>query len=138
MKYFKGVVAMALGFLFNMLAMQRELFTLLILLNMTDYLTGVIHSFTNGVKFSYKDSVKGIFKKLNVLMLAMVGLTIDYVLNDYFKTDGKIYVTSQLLIWLMLQECYSIIRNTGMSDKLPKFIKKYLTVIETGVDKEDE
>ena len=138
MKYFKGVFAMALGFLFNMLSMQRELFTLLILLNMTDYLTGVIHSFTNGVKFSYKDSGKGIFKKVNVLMLAMVGLTIDYVLNDYFKTTDKIYVTSPLLIWLMLQECYSIIRNTGMSDKLPKFIKKYLTVIETGVDKENE
>lgn len=138
MKYFKGVLAMALGFLFNMLAMQRELFTLLILLNITDYLTGILHSFANGVKFSYKESVKGIFKKLNVLMLAMVGLTIDYVLNDYFKTTDKIYVTSPLLIWLMLQECYSIIRNTGMSDKLPKFIKKYLTVIETEVNKEDE
>ena len=137
MKIYKGVLAMALGFVFNMLSLQKELFTLLILLNLTDYLTGVIHSFTNGKNFSYKESIKGIFKKLNVLMLAMVGLSIDYVLNYYFKTTDKIYVTSPLLIWLMLQECYSIIRNTGMSDKLPKFIKKYLTVIDTEVNKDE-
>lgn len=137
MKVYKGVFAMALGFLFNMLSLQKELFTLLILLNITDYLTGVIHSFINGENFSYKESVKGIFRKLNVIMLAMVGLSIDYVLNYYFKTSDKIYVTSPLLIWLMLQESYSIIRNTGMNEKLPKFIKKYLSIIDTEVNKDE-
>ncbi len=99
-----------------------------------DYVTGITVAFifhksdkTNTGGASSKECYKGIVKKMCVLALVGVGVSVDNI-------TGSNYVRSATIFFFLGNEGLSILENIGlMGVKYPSFIKKALEVIkETG------
>lgn len=100
------------------------------LLNIIDYITGMIASLYKGNKLSSKKSIKGIYKKIGHWLLVLTGLVIDICLLNYLKIEIPFgfSIGSAVAIWLSINEIISILENycAVNNGKLPDFLKRFI------------
>lgn len=96
---------------YNLLFPHRIIFGILIVANIIDYITAILGVISRGEKIDLNISIKGIIKKINLLILVCVSLMIDALINYYFGTENYTFITASVIIWLTLHEIISIIQN---------------------------
>jgi toxin secretion/phage lysis holin len=92
--------------------------------NIVDYITAILGAFSRGEKIDINKSIKGIVKKINLLILVCVSLMIDALINHYFGTENYTFITASVIIWLTMHEILSILENIGRNNdiKIPKIL----------------
>jgi toxin secretion/phage lysis holin len=104
-----------------------------------DYITGLAVAFifhksqkTEGGGASSKEGLKGIIKKLCMLLLIGVAHALDNVM-------GADYLRATLIMFFMANEGLSVLENVGlMGVKYPTFLIKALEALRDGNDGEDD
>lgn len=109
-KFFK-YISVILSVFYNLLFPHRVIFGILIVANIIDYITAILSVISRGEKIDLNISIKGIIKKINLLILVCVSLMIDALINYYFGTENYTFITASVIIWLTLHEIISIIQN---------------------------
>lgn len=109
-KFFK-YISVLLSVFYNLLFPHRIIFGILIVSNIVDYITAILGVISRGEKIDLNISIKGIIKKINLLILVCVSLMIDALINYYFGTENYTFITASVIIWLTLHEIISIIQN---------------------------
>ena len=109
-KFFK-YISIILSVFYNLLFPHRVIFGILIVANIVDYITAILGVISRGEKIDLNISIKGIIKKINLLILVCVSLMIDALINYYFGTENYTFITASVIIWLTLHEIISIIQN---------------------------
>lgn len=105
------------------------IFLVLIVVNITDYITGILNSIQNGSNFSPIKSIKGIIKKLNILFFVIVAITIDILISHQFKiVNGSSLTTTPVILWLIMNEILSICSNISNNSNIivPPMLEKIL------------
>lgn len=109
---------------------------ILLLFNILDYITGILASLHNDVKFNYNVAIKGIFKKIMYFAYIMVSVGVDVTVSEYFNVKNQIFLTGIICVWLIGNESISILNNITSVTKLkiPNVlrgtIKKLLGVVD--------
>lgn len=105
---------------------------ILVLLNVTDYITGLIAAPFRCEKVNSYKGMKGIRKKVSMWLLVVVGYSLDIIVS-YAGIDRPIkgLISSAVAIWLVANEIISILENisdTGVP--VPQFLKKIAQVVK--------
>lgn len=97
--------------------------TLFIML-IVDYLTGVTNSIIKGNKFDKDIAIKGILKKFNYIYIILATFSFDSITD---KVIGKsIYISSIVIVWLILNEIISTFSNITDDNIVPKNLVEYI------------
>lgn len=122
-KFFK-YISVLLSVFYNLLFPHRIIFGILIVANIVDYITAILGVISRGEKIDLNISIKGIIKKINLLILVCVSLMIDALINYYFGTENYTFITASVIIWLTLHEIISIIQNIKRNSdiEIPKIL----------------
>lgn len=117
---------------------------LLVSSNLIDYITGLMATTSRKEKISSYKSVKGIFKKVSMYMLIVVGFIID-VLIDYTITNLGVQlefptiVSCIVAVWLVCNELISILENLiDIGVGIPSFLKPIVEKIKNEVESKGE
>lgn len=103
----------------------------LIAVMMIDYVSGVSAAYVNS-ELSSRTGILGILKKVGYLMIVAVGMVIDYLLSlaggaAGLDLSGKFFVALVVVIWLIINECLSILENSAkMGLPVPGFVTPIL------------
>lgn len=116
---------------------------LLVICNIIDYITGLMAAKyrPEGGISSYK-SVRGIFKKVNMWLLVVVGAIIDELIKYSIKTVGvdipfTFLVACIVAIWLICNELISILENIKDSGiKIPPFLLPLVKSIKSQAEQQ--
>lgn len=89
---------------------------LLLAANLTDYATGIMASYSIGKQITSDESRKGIFKKVSMYMLVVVGFILDIILVYATSSIGIDFMIPNIIactvaVWLVLNELISITEN---------------------------
>lgn len=103
-----------------------------------DYITGLMIALiwhksakTAGGAFSSNASIKGLFRKLGMLMLVWVGAMVD-------RAIGVDYVRTAVILFLIANEGFSVLENTAvMGIPYPTAIIKALEILKDSADPKD-
>lgn len=96
--------------------------------NIIDYVTGLIASKYRNEKINSYKSVRGIFKKVCLWILVLIGAWIDIIINyavDYVGIGIKLpfIVATIVAIWIVASEMISILENMiDIGIPLPPFL----------------
>lgn len=122
---------------------------LLVTCNVVDYTTGLIAAKyrDDGTISSYK-SFRGIFKKISMWMLVVVGVVVDQLLKYTTDTIGlkfpfQFLIACVVAVWLICNELISILENIKDAGvNIPAFllplVKNIKSQTESSVKMEDE
>lgn len=100
----------------------------LALVMLSDYITGVMEAYRSGTLDS-RTGVLGILKKVAYLFAVGVAAAVDYVLRTSASrlglTPGQAHMFTLLVtVWLILNECLSILENIArLGVPVPGFLK---------------
>lgn len=122
---------------------------LMVLANITDYATGMMASVTREEEISSYKSIRGIFKKVGMWVLVLVGWMMDMVINYSVNTVGIQFdipviadftwpcaVACIVAIWVVINEIISIKENVrAMGTDVPAFVDKITDGMMDSVDK---
>ena len=91
-------------------------FYVLVLVNVLDYITGIMAAARRGEKISSSIGFWGIVKKVCMWLLVLVGWVVDFILQTVAQTIHlDIHFTSivafVVIFWLMANELISILEN---------------------------
>lgn len=125
----KVTVTAVAGVLSSLLGVLYVPVLLLVACNLIDYVTGLVAAQyrEDGGISSYK-SMKGIFKKVMMWLLVVVGAIIDELLNYAAAVFGKeiplsFLVACVVAIWIICNEIISILENMiDIGVKIPPFL----------------
>lgn len=113
----------------SLLHPSEIIFGVLIIVNIVDYVTGILGAVSKGEKISIEKSFKGIVKKLNKLFFILVSLSIDVLITHNFSPDKPVSpVSAAVITWLVINELVSICFNiaNGADSNIPPAIKQFL------------
>lgn len=116
---------------------------LLFILILIDYGTGIAVAWLNGTLSSRK-SISGILKKVGYLAVIVVGVTCDFLIEYALAAIGQqISITYAvglvIIIWLILNECISILENLSMMGvPFPGFLKGIVKRLKVVTEKAGE
>jgi toxin secretion/phage lysis holin len=120
---------------------------LLFVVMLIDYASGVANAYMKG-EWSSKVGIKGIVKKVGYMGVVIVAAVFDWLIYSGLKGvgvsfDGSYYFGLIVTIWLIINECISILENLGeLGVPLPGFllrgIKKLQKQIEDKGGNQDE
>lgn len=128
MKVIKFMAAIGAAYL-NVLRPSYVMFGVLILINFGDYVTGILKALSNEEKITVARAYQGIAIKLNRLFFVLVALSIDIMIDQYFKLETAITpVSAAVIAWLCLNELLSICSNISNNGKvkIPPVIQEFL------------
>ena len=140
---FKGVLAAALAALGAYFRQLLGPVAVLVLVMMLDYVSGVASAWMHH-ELDSRVGLVGIVKKVLYLVIAAVGMVVDYIISvagERLGADlqGYYFVGLMVVIWLILNECISILENAAeMELPLPGFLGKLLTRLKDKADPEKE
>ena len=123
------LVSVVLSAIYNMLYPHYLIFGVLIIVNITDYVTAIIGAFERKEQISIDKSIRGIAKKINSLFFVLIALIIDIIINNYFNTNNTFtFISSSVILWLIMHELLSIINNISNYniENVPPFILEFL------------
>lgn len=130
----KGIATMTCTVIGNELEMISPALILLLLLMITDYISGMLASkkeaveHPNSKKYGWSSkSIIGIYKKAGYIVTILAAISTDYILYALLGEMGIAYQTKTFFgflvtIWLTLNELLSILENAGRLGSLfPNF-----------------
>ena len=145
----KRIVGAISSVLSSMLGILYIPVLLLVTCNVVDYTTGLIAAKyrDDGTISSYK-SFRGIFKKISMWMLVVVGVVVDQLLKYTTDTIGlkfpfQFLIACIVAVWLICNELISILENIKDAGvNIPTFliplVKNIKSQTETSVNMENE
>ena len=126
----KGVISAVLTTLVYLIGGWDIAMQCLLIMIVLDYLTGMGKSYVSGTLNSNK-GLKGIIKKLGLLVLVAVSQVVDVLLN----MSGV--VRTFIIYYIVANEGLSILENLGkMGIIVPKFLVEKLEQLKEGEDNE--
>ena len=145
----KRIVGAISSVLSSMLGILYIPVLLLVTCNVVDYTTGLIAAKyrDDGTISSYK-SFRGIFKKISMWMLVVVGVVVDQLLKYTTDTIGlnfpfQFLIACIVAVWLICNELISILENIkDVGVNIPAFllplVKNIKSQTEASVNMENE
>lgn len=124
-------------------AYMRELAGSLLVLfavMLLDYISGISAAWVTK-QLSSRIGLIGIVKKVSYLLIVDVGMALDYLiglLGSRFgvEMNDNTFVGLLVIIWLIINECISILENCDeMGLPVPEFIKKLLARLKQHTEK---
>ena len=109
-------------------------------LNVTDYITGIVASKYRGQKITSYKGFRGIAKKVCMWLLVVVGGVLDWLIMYAGDTIGidikfKFVIACVVAVWLICNELISILENIkDIGAPLPGWLIKITKNIKTQVD----
>ena len=144
----QALFSAALGAIMAYLNILLVPFVVLLVVMITDYLTGMAEAYVNKTLNS-RIGVVGILKKIGYIVAVAVGVVADYLItNALIKIGIDInvggYIGLVVTIWFIINELISILENlTEIGTPLPKFLVSFvkrlkITVEDTTAESEDK
>lgn len=112
---------------------------LLFVVMLIDYASGVANAYTKG-EWSSKVGIKGIVKKVGYMGVVIVAAVFDWLIYSGLKGvgvtfDGSYYFGLIVTIWLIINECISILENLGeLGVPLPGFLIKGIKKLQKNIE----
>lgn len=113
---------------------------LLVLSNVIDYVTALIAVKMQGKQWDSSVGIKGIFKKVLMWLLVVVGVIFDELITYASETVGikapfAFLISSIVAIWLICNELISILENVkACGVNLPPFLEPLIKATQTDVE----
>lgn len=141
MEKVKVTVIAAVSALMGWLGILAVPVLLLVLCNVIDYGTGLVAvKYRNDGISSYK-SIRGIFKKICMWILVIIGAVVDILINYAVECAGvdliiPFVVATVVAVWLVVNEIISILENVNdiLGEKMPPFLMPLLKYIKRQVE----
>lgn len=139
MKYIKPLTAAILSGLtayFHVIAVPVALLFVVMLL---DYMSGVANAYTKG-EWSSKVGLRGIIKKVCYMGVVIVAAVFDWIIYSGLAHigvgfDNSYYFGLIVTIWLIINECISILENLGeLGVPMPGFLLKGIKKLQKQID----
>lgn len=117
---------------------------LLVSSNLIDYVTGLMATTSRKEKISSYKSVKGIFKKVSMYLLIIVGFMIDTLIkytitNLGVQLEFPTIVSCIVAVWLVCNELISILENLiDIGVEIPSFLKPIVEKIKSETEMKGE
>lgn len=134
-----GFIA-AFGALFSWLGILAIPVLLLVGMNVLDYITGLTASKYRKEKITSYKSIRGIYKKVFMWVLIIIGWSMDILINyavQYMGLGIKIpfVVATVVTVWLVCNEMISILENLiVIGVKIPPFLMPIAKLIKGQVE----
>ena len=136
-KIFTTALTSAFFSFFGLLAVP---ILLLVSSNVVDYITGLMATTNRQEKISSYKSIKGIFKKVSMYLLIVVGFILDTLINYTITNLGIQFefptiISCIIAVWLVCNEIISILENLiDFGVEIPKFLKPIVEQIKHEVE----
>lgn len=130
----------AFGALFSCLGILAIPVLLLVGMNVLDYITGLTASKYREEKITSYKSIRGIYKKVFMWVLIIIGWSMDILVNytvQHMGLDIKIpfIVATVVAVWLVCNEIISILENLiDIGVKIPPFLMPIAKLIKGQVE----
>ncbi len=127
----KILIAAALAALGAYLRQLAVPLAVLLAVMVLDYISGMIAAIRTGTLDS-RIGLMGILKKISYLLIVAVGMVLDYLIQMLggefgLSLEGTYFIGLVVIIWLIINECISILENTAeMGAPVPPFVQKLL------------
>lgn len=138
--YIKAMFTAMFAFLSALLGVLTVPVLLLVGCNVIDYITGLMASKYRKEDINSYKSIRGIFKKVSMWMLVVVGAVIDEMLLYASTTIGwkspmTFLVACVTAMWLICNEIISILENIqDMKVNIPAFLQPLVRHIRSQVE----
>ena len=143
-KVFRGMIATAAA---GAAAYFQELIipvVILFIVMVVDYISGMVRSWVNG-ELSSRVGILGIVKRISYLLAVVVAIVTDWIVQTAagqlgVNFGGFFYFGLLVTIWLILNECISILENISeLGVPLPSFLMTMIQKLKkTAETKGDE
>ena len=136
----KATVIAALSVLMSWLGILAIPVLLLVGCNIIDYITGLMAKFREDGGISSYKSIRGIYKKIGMWMLVIVGAFADVLIQYSVECAGieiavPFVVATVVAVWLVVNELISILENLKDSGvKIPPFLMPLMKYINRKVE----
>ena len=113
---------------------------LMVLCNIVDYITGLMACTARQEQLSSYKSIRGIFKKVNMWLLVVVGAILDELLSYSVTAIGlempfTFLIACIVAIWIVLSELLSILENIkDMGVNMPAFLIPLIAKVKSQVE----
>lgn len=127
-KFFKFFVVLGSTYL-SILYPSSIVFGVLIVVNIVDYITGILRAVSVHERISIEIASSGIAKKINKLFFVIVALSADILINYNFSPDKTMTpISTAVITWLVINELISICSNISNNNSLeiPPMILSFL------------
>ena len=114
---------------------------LLVILNFTDYITGLTAAHCRGQRISSYAGIHGIAKKVSMWLLVLVGAITDKLVIYAAETVGidlklNFVAASLVAIWLICNEIISVLENIGdIGVDRPAFLTRIIDKLKNEIEK---
>lgn len=138
--YIKAAITAVFAFLTSLLGVLALPVVLMVVCNLIDYVTGLMASGYRDEDINSYKSMKGIFKKVGMWLLVVVGAIIDQLLLYTSDTLGialpfTFLVACIVAVWIICNELISILENLqDMGVNMPGFLRPLVKHIKTQVE----
>lgn len=140
--YIKAIFTAVFAFLSALLGVLAVPVILLVACNLIDYMTGLMASKYRAEDINSYKSIRGIFKKVSMWLLVVVGAIIDEMLLYASTTIGwkspvTFLIACIVAMWLICNEIISILENIqDMGIKIPAFLQPLVRHIRSQVEQQ--
>ena len=138
--YIKAIFTAVFAFLSALLGVLAVPVILLVACNLSDYATGLMASKYRAQDINSYKSIRGIFKKVSMWLLVVVGAIIDEMLlyastSIGWKSPVTFLVACVVAMWLICNEIISILENIqDMGVNIPAFMQPLVKHIRSQVE----
>ena len=138
--YIKAIFTAVFAFLSALLGVLAVRVILLVACNLIDYATGLMASKYRAQDINSYKSIRGIFKKVSMWLLVVVGAIIDEMLlyastSIGWKSPVTFLVACVVAMWLICNEIISILENIqDMGVNIPAFMQPLVKHIRSQVE----
>ena len=138
--YIKAIFTAVFAFLSALLGVLTVPVLLLVGCNVIDYITGLMASKYRKEDINSYKSIRGIFKKVSMWLLVVVGAIIDEMLlyasaSIGWKSPVTFLVACVVAMWLICNEIISILENIqDMGVNIPAFMQPLVKHIRSQVE----
>ena len=138
--YIKAIFISIFSFMSSIFGALAIPIILLVLCNVIDYITGLIASPYRKENVNSYKSIRGIFKKVGMWLLIVVGVILDELLKYAASTIGitiplTFLIACVVAIWLICNEAISILENLkDIGTKIPGFLLPLTKNIKSQVE----
>lgn len=138
----KAIFTAVFAFISALLGVLAVPVILLVTCNLIDYATGLMASKYRSQDINSYKSIRGIFKKVSMWLLVVVGAIIDELLLYAATTIGKpmpvtFLIACVVAMWLICNEIISILENIqDMGVNIPAFLQPLVKHIRSQVEEQ--
>lgn len=140
MQKIKAIFITAWSAIFSWLGVLALPVLLLVVGNVTDYITGILASKYREEQVSSYKGIRGIYKKVGMWILIFVGWIMDMLINYTVQYIGltialPYIVATVVAVWLICNEIISILENLiDMDVAIPPFLMPLAQMIKGQVE----